>query len=288
LPDDQNQGGQQNDQNQGGQQQQQQPDGWIATLPEELRAAPAVKKFKGKDWNEVGPQVLKSYVNLEKWQIPGENATPEERAAYARRRGVPEKIEDFKVEPKVPAGVPWSPEAQADFVKFAHAEGLTPREANAVLNYYLENAGRGMDLQTTQTAKAIEETHAGLQKKWGADYKRNVGLVARGIEEYGSASFNELLDHVVIKGPDGKDVKLGNHPVMLEFLKFHGEQRLEAGMIDGGTLLTTQADAAKELEAYKDEIRSKGKEHPYMKGDAAAKKKMTELMQRAYPEQKRD
>ncbi len=281
----QNSGAQSTEQNQSGTQQQtqQQDGGWIATLPEELRGAPAVKKFKGKDWSEVGPQVLKSYVNLEKWQVPGENATPEERAAFARRRGVPEKFDDYKLDVKVPDGVEWTPEIQGEFSKFAFEQGLTPREAQSVVNWYLERAGRGIDMNTTQTAEEMARAHSDLQKRWGANFKRNTGLVQRAVEEYGSESFSNMLNTVVVKGPDGQDIKLGNHPAMLEFILARGEDRLEAGFIKGDSIGTTSQDALAQANAILDDPK-----HPYWQGDKAAVKKVSDLMALAYPDKKRD
>jgi len=264
----------------GSEPQQQQPvdGGWISTLDPELQKSPALKKFKGKDWNEVGPQAVKSYINLEKWQIPGDDATPEARSAFHRRMGVPEKIEDYKIAPTIPDGVPWNDGVQGEFVKFVHAEGVPPGLATKMVNWWAEQASKGVDFQTTQTADEVKKTHGELQSKWGANWKRNTGLVNRAVEEYGSESFNALLDTQVVDG-----MKLGNHPVMLEFLKNYGESRLEAGFISGDTLMTTSNDALAEVNKILDD-----KSHPYWQGDKAALKKVSDLMALAYPNRNRE
>lgn len=250
---------------------------WVATLPEELRGSPSAKKFKGKTWDEAGPEIFKAYHHLERWQIPGEDATPEQKAAFHRRMGVPEKVEDYKITPEVPEGVPWNDEIQGAFAKFAHEQGLPPAVATRVVNWYLQRAGQGVDMQTTASAEEIKKTQAALRSKWGGAYDRNAGLVNRAVEEYGSEEFTTLLDNTVVDG-----VKLGNHPAMLEFLRHYGEQRLEAGFIPGDSLLTTQKDALAEANAILDDPK-----HPYWQGDKAAIAKVQKLLAIAHPDPKR-
>jgi len=248
---------------------------WDETLDPELRDSPSVKKFKGTTWDEVGPVLFKSYHNLERWQIPGENATPEERAAFHRRLGVPEKVEEYSaaLKPEVPEGVPWSPEIQAAFAQFAHAEGIPPATATKILNFYLSRAGQGVDMQKTATAESLRQHHERLKQRWGANYQRNVGLVHRVVEEWGKPEFAEMLDTVVMKGPDGSDIALGNHPAMLEFLANYGEQRLEAGFIPGNSLLVTKDAAEQELRSILDNPGD-----AYWQGDKSRIRRVQELL----------
>lgn len=243
---------------------------FLTYFPEDLRSEKTLHKFKGKDQAEVLGKLAKSYVHLEKWQIPGEGATAEEKAAYHRRLGIPEKVADYSsaLKPEVPEGVPWTPEIQTQFAEFAHAEGLTPAQATKVLNFYLSRAGQGIDVQKTNTAEDLKKATDGLKSKWNAGYERNVGLVHRAVEEYGKPEFSEMLDSVVIDG-----VKLGNHPAMLEFLAWHGEQRLEGGYLAGDSLLTTTASAQAELSAILDDSK-----HPYWQGDKASIAKVQKLL----------
>lgn len=273
-------GGETQNQNQGGeqqQQQQQQVESWTTKLDPELQKSPSAAKFKGKNWDEVGPQIFKSYHNLERWQIPSEDPkTPEEKAAreaFHRRLGIPEKVEDYSkaLKVEVPNGVPWNDEIQGAFATFAHAEGITPAQASKVLNFYLSRAGQGVDMQTTEKAEDLKKAHEGLKERWGASYERNVGLVHRTIEEYGSDEFNTLLDTKFKVGDE--EFTLGSHPAMLEFIARHGEGRLEAGFIQGNSLLTSHASAQSELSSILD-----NPEHPYWKGDKSALKRVQELL----------
>lgn len=247
-------------------------------FPEELRGEKTLHKFTGKDKDEVFGKLAKSYVHLEKFQIPGDDAKPEDVAAFNRRRGIPEKVEEYRaaLKPEIPEGAPWTPEVEAMFAEFAHKEGLTAKQATNAINFWAKLAAQGVDVQTSQKGEDLRKQHENLKGKWGANYERTVGLVHRTVEEYSNPEFNELLDSKFTIG--GQEWTLGNHPAMLEFIARHGEGRLEAGFIQGNTLLQTQASAQAELSKIFDD-----KTHPYWKGDKAALKKVQELLAIAEP-----
>jgi len=243
---------------------------FLTYFPEELRSEKTLTKFKGKDKDEVLGKLAKSYVHLEKWQVPGDDAKPEDRAAFHRRLGIPEKVEEYAagVKPEVPEGVPWNPEIQTQFAAMAHAEGLTASQATKVLNFYLSRAGQGVDMQKTASANDLKKSQEGLKSRWGANYQRNTGLVHRVVEEYAKPEFSEMLDSVVVDG-----MKLGNHPAMLDFLAQYGEQRLDMGFIQGDSLLVTSDSAAQDLAKILDDPK-----HPYWQGDKAAIAKVQSLL----------
>ena len=245
---------------------------WIGSLDPELRTSPSAAKFKGKTWGEVGPTLFKSYVNLEKFQIPGEGAGPEEIKKFNERLGVPETPEKYEYKATPPPGVPWDGELEGEFKKIAHGAGLTPRQHKAIVDGWTKLIGTGADRLTENTGKSLSDAHASLKTKWAGNYERNVGLVQRTVADIGIDGFGEMLDTIVIG-----DTKLGNHPVMLQHLKELGESRLEAGLISGDNLLLKSNDAQAEV----DKLMAPGQ--PYWKGDKAAIKKVAELMAIIHP-----
>lgn len=244
---------------------------WIATLDPELRESPSLKKFKGKDWNEVGPTLFKSYHNLERFQIPGDDAGPEEVKKFRERLGVPDSPEKYEYKATPPPNVPWDAELEQSVKKLAHSAGLTPKQHQQLVEGWAQIIGTGADRVTANTGVALREAQEKLQSKWGGAYERNVGLVQRTVADVGVAGFTELLDTQVVDG-----MKLGNHPVMLEVLAQWGNQRLEDGYIAGDNLAIKASDA--EAEAKKIMATQE-----YQKGDRALVKKVSDLMQIAHP-----
>lgn len=188
-------------------------------------------------------------------RIPGEDASEEERAAYAKARGIPESPDKYEIKVKPPEGMELS-ERDKDRLSQITANlhkmgGLAADPAVVNLAHQLFYAEREeYDAQAAANAEiAKEKTDSMLSKLWGSEKARNIGFADAAIQQFFGKDWQAIKDW---RGADG--VRLGDK---LEFVKaFAAVGRvvsedpvfLEAGR-NGG-------DAAKTLEAERAELMS--------------------------------
>lgn len=242
-------------------------------LPEAIRGEKTFDKFKGKSAEEVIGVLGKSYSELEKFQIPGADATPEARKKFYQRIGVPEAPDKYTVKAEVPEGMPWNEGTELKFREIAHKANLTDAQYKDLIAGYIDLAKAGLDVQAAGESEQIATAHQQLKEKWGATYERNLGLVQRAVSASGVEGLSDFLDNKVIDG-----VKAGNHPIVLEFIAEYGSKLLDHGYIKGDNLLKTSSSTQAELDAILNDPK-----HPYWSGDLEALKKVTAMFQQLNP-----
>lgn len=149
--------------------------GWTAAATKELRADPRftayASKFKSLD------DAVRSALDLEQKMgamvtIPGENATPEEIAAFLKKAGAPETKTDYKLDK---GNLP-----EEDFNAFldtVHAANTPKVVAAKLLDWYKGRVAEYAAQQQRAQAQAIEarkiakvDTERTLKERLGADY----------------------------------------------------------------------------------------------------------------------
>jgi hypothetical protein len=164
--------------------------GWIDRLPKEYQEN-AAQYANFKDL----PSLLKSYSHAQKMlggkanavQIPGEDATPEEKTEFFRKIGVPEDTKEYTVKPNnLPEGAAWDSDAIGKFNEIAHSNGVTPKAMNEIISAYAEYA-------TVMTEKAAladkaqnDANRKALADEWGAKYDSNLALAKRAAQSVGA------------------------------------------------------------------------------------------------------
>ncbi|MGH6691586.1 MAG: hypothetical protein ACREF4_13020, partial [Gammaproteobacteria bacterium] len=206
---------------------------WRDGLAPEIKASKSLDKFRGKDWSEVGPQVLSSYINLEKLhggavRIPGADAKPDEVKEFNKKLGVPETVDAYDVSGLVPEGMSWDKDREKAFLQHAIDNGMTKAQARKTLQWYIAAEQSSIDAETRSNVEGIQKGTDALNKTWGANTPRNVALIGRAAAEFGGPEFTALLD-TEIPGVG----KLGNHPAMNMLLWRVGEASLEHQIIPG-------------------------------------------------------
>ena len=151
---------------------------WRDTLPEDLKADASLATFKDV------PSLAKSYVETKKLvgqkalTVPGPNAPAEEVAAFRAALGVPPSPAEYKVKAhEMMAHPSWNPEAQAEFVKGAHANGFTPAQLDWVVGWYGDFVGKS----AKDNARLETEAKVELRNEWGANYDTYMGAANRGL-----------------------------------------------------------------------------------------------------------
>jgi hypothetical protein len=165
---------------------------WTAQLPDDYKNDP---DFTGhaklgdlaKNYKELKGKAEKSV------EIPGDEASDEERTAFFTRLGRPEKAEDYEFEtPTLPEGMAVSDDLVQGFRGKAHSLGLNKGQAQALYNWFNEaSAGLYNTHQGTlkqQTEKASKE----LKEEWGTEHKANLTLAERAAKHYGFEDFKGM------------------------------------------------------------------------------------------------
>lgn len=231
---------------------------WRETFADpDVKSSASLDKFKGANEREILGSVAKAYVNLEKMprgvNVPKDDAKPEEWDSFYEKLGRPKSADDYGLDVKVPEGMPWSKDAEKNIVSKLHAAGLTKRQAEAVVNGYLEEAQKGNVLIQQQVAQSRSDAEKAMRSEWGGLADMNITLVQRSVAEFGGDEFRQYLD----------ESGLGNDPRFMRFVYSMARPMLEDGLIRGEGLGMRRGEADAEIKrvmASEEYMGKKGRE----------------------------
>ena len=198
---------------------------WLADLPEDLRGNPAITSFKGNEWKEVGPVLAKSFIDTKAmtgrkaYDLPQDDWKPEKWQEWNKTLGVPESPEKYPaIDDALAQKAGMSKEVLAGAYKKFHELGMTPRQVKGLLNdWYVGEAAKGAELQSTQTKAQQEAEIASLKLEFGPKYDAKIGLLKAVLTKFGSP---ELTEWAETSGA-------GNNPGFVKALVKIGEAMME-------------------------------------------------------------
>jgi predicted secreted protein len=160
---------------------------WTQQLSKETRENPEYSK--GLSGFEKLDDLAKSYFELQKKSdIPGEKATPEEKAAFWKKLGHPEKPENYAVAKQ---------KGSETFATAAHAAHLTDEQATALWQTVSEGTTRQAQAAQQAQLQELAATDAALQKEFGDKYDTAVEFMKRGM---GSSGIQTALMNAGLAG----------------------------------------------------------------------------------------
>lgn len=198
---------------------------WIASLPDELKQDKTLLQVKDI------PSLAKAYVDAQKYvgtavRMPKDDAPKDEWDAFYTKLGRPAKLEEYGVkspefDPEL--GVSVDEAAVREFSQHFFELGLTPKQAQGVLDKYGDYVLRTLDGETRTNAARRTEVETGLKQEWGATYGRNIALARQAIKDlFGdSPQLAKAVENA------------GNDPDLVKGLVRIGERMLEHGEITG-------------------------------------------------------
>lgn len=219
--------------------------GWRESLPEPIRAEKSFDVFKGKDWNEVGPVMAKSYLDSQKMiggsvRVPKPDATPEEKQKFNdeiyTKLGRPDKPESYEFKRPAFAEGLWDANLEKTFLGIAHKMGLNHSQVQEIINFESSRIQTGLQAN----AKAREGNVSQLKNEWGADFPRKAELAKRAFTQLATDAgiIAEAKDFFINTG-------LGDHPIILKMFHEVGEILAESGFIDGRVSGVDNAESVK-------------------------------------------
>lgn len=175
-------------------------------------------------------------------RIPGEKASDEEREAFLNKLGRPPKADEyaFTVPESLPENMPYDGERATTFKNFAHAQGLTQKQAAAIHDWYVENAVNDFsnaaaadDARKAEIAKAETEK---LEKRWGPmsgeTAKANLAFADRALRETGG---EEMVASLKKWGLMTEDGVIQDETIAVAFAKIGTAFFREGDIPPGGT-----------------------------------------------------
>jgi hypothetical protein len=177
-------------------------DKWLDALPEDSAAYKnSVKNFKSV------PDLVKALGNAnaligKKLGVPNEKSTPEEVTAFRKAIGVPEALDEYKFAPdQLPEGMTWSDEFAKPFAQVAHQHNVPPAAMKALANQFAAYEAHKLDAIQATYEKQRTDAVGALQKEWGNDFSKNIGLAKQAAKIAGvDANSNGFSDPEVVRG----------------------------------------------------------------------------------------
>ncbi len=219
--------------------------GWRESIPQEIRGEKSFDVFKGKDWNEVGPVMAKSFVDSQKMiggsiRLPKQDATPEEKQKFNdeiyTKLGRPGKPEEYQFQRPTFGEGQWDANLEKSFLGLAHKMGLNHGQVQELVNFEANRIQSGLQNNT----KAREDNVNKLKTEWGTDFPRRAELSKRAFTQIATEAgiLNEAKEFFINSG-------LGDHPIPLKIFHVVGEMLAESGFIDGRVSGAANADEVK-------------------------------------------
>jgi len=164
-------------------------EGWLDRLPKDLADS---KQILGqfKDINGV----LKTLTSQQKMLgkkadailIPDEKASPEEKAAFLKKLGVPDSADAYQLRPKdLPAGYEWDDNVAKEFNSVAHEAGVTPAQMDKIMAKYAAFESSKAEQAAIQQRAEIEAGRKSLAEAWGDKYEVELSVARRAAQVAG-------------------------------------------------------------------------------------------------------
>lgn len=206
---------------------------WLQSLPDDLKGNEVLAQFP-----TIGDasKALITYKTSEgkMVSIPGDDATPEQRAAFYTKLGRPETADKYTITKPadLPEGIQYSPEVETAFKDHAHKLGFSDAQAKATYNWYYGLVKAGHEQQLKAEKEATDAAVNSLKDEWKGDaFKSNSELARRAFTKFGGEK-PEVLKFIRDTKVNG--VALGDHPTFLKIFAEIGKAISEDSLSAGG------------------------------------------------------
>lgn len=158
-------------------------EGWFDRLPGDLKGQASLKAMPSLE------ALAKSYVETKRMvgarmEAPGEQATPEQIAAWRRVVGAPEKPEGYLGEgtslrpERIPENM-WDGEREQQFLALAHKHHLPPGAVKEIMGFYGEHVAQNFERSQQEETAMLGHESTRLRQAWGTEFDSNLQLAAR-------------------------------------------------------------------------------------------------------------
>lgn len=204
------------------------PENWKDALSEDLKADPSLGVIKDIQ------SLAKSYVHAQKMVgkdkivVPDQHATDEDWKGVFKKLGLPEAPDKYTVKAEG-----FDQGFIKDFTQAAYNMNLLPKQAENILGFYKEFAGKSIETQQAQIQARQQEEIGSLKKEWGAAFEKNLAIAKGALDQFAD---EDTKKYIIESG-------LGNDTKLVKLLKtigekmgedqFVGEAKKQAGLTPG-------------------------------------------------------
>ena len=183
------------------------------------------EKYWKADKNEADYEGLaKGYTNLE--QLLGREKIPkplsdEDQEGWDRwyaASGRPDKPEayEFKRPDKLPDGLGYDEELEADFRATAYGLGFNNKQASTLHEKFVANQVKRYDAYAKSKQQQRAEAEAALQREWGNKYEKNVNSALTAMAHFATPEYRKHLE----------ETGQGNDPAVIRQWALVGQQMM--------------------------------------------------------------
>ena len=249
---------------------------WRTSLPDNVKAHPALTKYKTKDDAVVALVEAQSLIGAEKIIMPSKDADEKEwNERVFNRLGRPESADKYVLptDMNIPKELPLDENMTKGFKETAHKIGLLPKQVEGLYRWYMEQNIAQYNNIIKGQGDSMKASETKLRTDYGAAYDQNIGLARKVVNKFASPEAVESL--IGGKGNDPELIRM-----FVEIGKVLSEDQL-AGKPKG--LIMTPEEAKVELDKIKNDLKHPFyvENHPEHK---AAVEKVLNLNRMAYPE----
>jgi len=157
---------------------------WRDSLPDDLKGNTSLEKFSDVS------TLAKSYINAEsmigkdKMVVPGVNTTEDEWNDIYTKLGRPSTPDEYNLELALEEGEVVDDQLFASFKDAAHKHGLSPQQAQGILDYYNNISTQTLNEQNNASVLAQEQSSRELREEWGRSYDDNLAKASQIGKQY--------------------------------------------------------------------------------------------------------
>lgn len=158
---------------------------WRSSLPDTVKGAKSLEKFKDVTGLAQGYLSLESAMGGKKLVVPDpKTATKEDYAEFFKAIGRPDAPEKYEL--KMPDGVTAKVDDKfmKDFRAFAHETGLPANMANALFGWYMKESHGRMSGAKAAADGELKKMNEELDQEWGAKWDENMNKAKVGIDQF--------------------------------------------------------------------------------------------------------
>ena len=224
---------------------------WRDGLSEEFRDNPSLADIQDLDG------LAKSFINAQrlvgvnKVELPGENATPDQLSDFHSQLGRPDSADGYQFEAPegLPDGFNYDENLAGAFRESAFKAGLTPQQAKIVHDDYVKDVAQGVSEMLEADSKAVRDANTAIRKEWGDNYDNNVNETLRAIQFMGGPDFLNALKATGAMTADGAIKSAPMAFALHKVASLLTEDALPEGM--KAQFTSSSADAAAEITRLK-------------------------------------
>lgn len=160
-------------------------------LDESFHGNPTLLKYANEDGSFNQANIMKSLIHAtsnigaDKMAVPNQNFTDDQWKETFQKLGVPADISEYGVKNNLLEGQTANEEMFNAFTKLAHENGILPKQAQAISDFYNQNIqDQGTNTTEAYQQKVAQET-VSLKAEWGEEgYDKNIKIAEQALKHF--------------------------------------------------------------------------------------------------------